>query len=293
MIVNVRDSAGQAVSISIPITLSGTALVTSQTVNTGAVTTITPPTAAGTYTLIATDSVPGRYALDEETITVGGPAGDGTLDVTTVGVPVNNQQTIEVTVENADGNAPAGEVVVTLRGPGISRTVDTSNGTGRAIITLPNTATYTLTLSADGYATREVTLSVSGVVQDDTQTQTRDTTTTLGGVARSVRIASDPFPSGPANTRLAQPLRVQVLDANNNGVANVRVTFEVISGRGQGRLSQRGSGQGIRALTDRNGNASGELHTIERWHEQSSGDCGRRYANGHIHNHGWGSCAEH
>ena len=95
---------------------------------------------------------------------------------------------------------------------------------------------------------------MSGVVQDDTETQTRDTTTTTGGVARSVRIASDPFPSGPANRQLAQPLRVQVLDANNRGVASVRVTFEVVSG--QGRLSQRGNGSAIRAQTDRNGNAS-------------------------------------
>ena len=253
VIVNALNSAGQTVSISIPITLSGTALVTSQPATTGAVTTIRPPTDPGTYTLIATDPG-GTYASDEETITVGGVSGDGTLDVTTVGVPVNNQQTIEVTLEDADGDAPTGEVVVTLRGPGISRTVDTRNGTGRAIITLPNTATYTLTLSADGYATREVTLSVSGVVQDDTETQTRDTTTTLGGVARSVRIASDPFPSGPANRRLAQPLRVQVRDANNRGVASVRVTFEVVSG--QGRLSQRGNGRAIRAQTDSSGNAS-------------------------------------
>ena len=254
VIVNARNSAGQTVSISIPITLSGTALVTSQTVNTGAVTTITPPTAAGPYTLIATDPA-GNYASATETITVEGPAGEGTLDVTTVGTPVDGQQTIEVTVEDADGEAPEGEVIVTLTGPGISRTVDTVNGTGRAIIRLPNTGTtYTLRLSADGYATRSVTLSVSGVVQDDTETQTRDTTPTPGGGARSVRIASEPFPSGTANRQLAQPMRVQVLDANNNGVSNVRVTFEVVSG--QGRLSQRGNGRAIRVQTDRNGNAS-------------------------------------
>ena len=251
VIVNALNSAGQAVSINIPVTLSGSALATSQTVNTGAVTTITPPTTPGSYTLIATDPA-GIYASDTETITVGGPSGEGTLDVTTVGVPVNGQQTIEVTLEDADGDAPAGEVVVRLTGPGISRTVDTLRGSGRAIIPLPNTATYTLRLSADGYATREVTLSVSGVVQDDTETQTRDTTP--AGGARSVRIASDPFPSGTANRRLAQPLRVQVLDANNRGVASVRVTFEVVSG--QGRLSQRGNGRAIRALTDPNGNAS-------------------------------------
>jgi len=251
VIVNALNSVGQAVSISIPITLSGTALATSQTVNTGAATTITPPTDPDTYTLIATDPA-GNYASDTETITVGGPAGEGTLNVTTVGVPVNNQQTIEVTVEDADGDAPAGEVVVTLTGPGISRTVDTFNGTGRAIITLPDTATYTLELSADGYATREVTLSVSGIVQDDTET--RDTTTTPGGEADSVRIANNPFPSGTANRQLAQPLRVQVLDANGNGVANVRVTFKLVSG--QGRLSQRGDGSGIRAQTDSSGNAS-------------------------------------
>ena len=91
VIVNALNSAGQAVSISIPITLSGTALVTSQTATTGAVTTITPPTTPGPYTLTATDPS-GIYASDTETITVGGPAGEGTLDVTTVGVPVNNQQ---------------------------------------------------------------------------------------------------------------------------------------------------------------------------------------------------------
>ena len=251
VIVSALNSAGQAVSSSIPITLSGTALVTSQPVNTGAVTTITPPTAADTYTLIATDPA-GTYASDTETITVGGPSGEGTLNVTTVGTPVNRQQTIEVTAQNADGTAPSGSVVVTLSGA-VSRTVDTLNGTGRAIITLPNTATYTLTLSADGYATRSVTLSTTGA---GTQPggSTPPPAQGSAGEADSVRIASDPFPSGPANTRLAQPLRVQVLDANGNGVANVRVTFEVVSG--QGRLSQRGNGRAVRANTDRNGNAS-------------------------------------
>jgi len=53
-------------------------------------------------------------------------------------------------------------------------------------------------------------------------------------------------------------LRARVLDANNNGVSNVRVTFRVLA-PGRGRLSQVGSGRGIRVNTDRTGYASASL----------------------------------
>ena len=212
--------------------------------------TLTLPTTAGNYILTATTTHP-DYTGDTETITVTLP---GTLLLEETGArSPNGGQNIRITVREVDGSLAVGTVIVTLSGA-VSRPVTTSNGVGVAPIVLPNTGrSHTITLTATGYTTQSFTLSATGGAPQPGGS-TPPPAQGSAGEADSVRIASDPFPSGTANRQLAQPLSARVLNANGNGVANVRVTFQVVSG--QGRLSQRGNGRAIRVQTDRNGNAS-------------------------------------
>ena len=55
------------------------------------------------------------------------------------------------------------------------------------------------------------------------------------------------------NTQLDSPLLVRVLDDDGDGVANARVIFRVISGRG--KLSERGNGRAVGVQTDSSGYA--------------------------------------
>ena len=65
-------------------------------------------------------------------------------------------------MRDSDSDLVDGAVSVTLTGPGISRTVETVNGTGAAVITLPAT-TATLTVRADGYSKADsITLTATG-----------------------------------------------------------------------------------------------------------------------------------
>ena len=59
------------------------------------------------------------------------------------------------------------------------------------------------------------------------------------------------------NTALDSPLLVRVLDDAGTGVADARVIFRVISGRG--RLSQRGNGRAIGVQTDSRGYARADF----------------------------------
>ena len=212
---------------------------------------VTLPDTAGSYNLSVSAT---GYANVTVPVTVGTATGTGTdtqpgtLTITTVGDRVGTQQQIRVTVRDAANALAVGAVTVTLTGALNPPTVSTLNGTGTVVATLPTaTGAHTLTVSATGYGTSSVTVPATGS-QPPAQQQPQPV-----GQASSIRLASEPFPSGTANTELAQPLRVQVLDANNNGVANVRVIFRVVSG--QGRLSQRGNGRAVAVQTNVSGEA--------------------------------------
>ena len=206
---------------------------------------------------------------DEYTFTVSGPTGFtsasatvtvesealGSLTIESVGTPVNGSQTIRVTVRDSDGDLAVVAVEVTLTGPGISRTVETVNGTGAAVITLPAT-TATLTVRADGYSADSITLTATGQTTTGTQTTTRGTP----GEADSIEIDGSRQLSGTVNQALR--LRVRVLDANDNGVADVRVTFRILA-PGRGRLSQRGNGRASQDQTDSRGYADATLTPLD------------------------------
>ena len=224
--------------------LSGTA-TTAQTVTTGTPVEITLPSAPADYTLIATDPN-GTFDSATITVTVSAP---GTLTLT-LGTRVGNQQPI--TVSAARGGSAQSGVNITITGGTTSTSRQTgTDGRASAIITLPTaTSAHTLTVRAPGYDTVQVTAAAPGQQPGDTS---QPTTRGTAGVADSIQISGQAFRTGTVNTQLDLPLSVRVLDDNNTGVANVRVTFRVRTG--QGRLSQRGNGRATAVETDQSGYA--------------------------------------
>ena len=235
------------------VTLSGTALTAPQTVVSGTATTITLPTAPADYTLQAI--VPG-YTVAQTTLTVAAPPQPGTLSIQRVGDRVGDQQAIRVTAQTAEGGVPSSTVLVTLTGATTpsSFTIPAGDGSRSLTVTLPSTtAAQVLTVSATGYGDDSVIVPAAGTGQ---QTGTPDTTRTVAGEADSIEIDGQRQRSGTVNQNI--PLRVQVTDANGNGVGNVKVTFRVLA-PGRGRLSQRGNGRAIQDTTDARGYASATL----------------------------------
>ena len=215
------------------------------------VTTLTLPDETGSHDIFATRS---EFTPAAGTVTVGAGA-LGTLTISPTGTAVNGVQTVSITARTAAGTIPSGSLTVALSGTGFTTTsAIVLNGTVNAGITLPTTAaTYTLTVSATGYNSASTLLTVG------TTTGTTTTTTTRGpaGEADSVEIDGSRQLSGTVDQ--AMRLRVRVLDANDNGVSDVRVTFRVLApGRGT-FAGARGNGRAVADQTDRNGYASANL----------------------------------
>ena len=251
--VTVTATDAQGANPPISVLLSGTALTTSRLVTAGTAETITLPTAPGDYTLLAT--APG-YTEGRITLTVAAPPQPGTLTINRVGDRVGGQQALRVTAATADGSVPSSAVRVTLSGVTLpqSLTIPAGDGSISFTATLPSTSeAHVVTATATGYNDDSVIVPAPTSGQ-----QTRDTTqpTTTGpvGVADSIEIDGDRQLSGT----LAQAMRfrARVLDANNNGVSGVAVTFRVLTpGRGT-FAGARGSGRAIRIDTDRTGYVS-------------------------------------
>ena len=204
-------------------------------------TTLTLPDDTGAYDIFATRS---GFTPAEGTVTVEAE-GLGTLTISPSGTPTNGEQRVNITARTSGGAIPAGAVPVTLSGTGFTTTRATVlTGTVSTNVTLPTTAaTYTLIVRATGYNPATTRLTVR-------------TTTTRGpaGVADSVEIDGQRQLSGTVNE--SEPLRVRVLDANDNGVEDVRVAFRVLA-PGRGTFSGgRGNRRGVTDETDRNGYAS-------------------------------------
>ena len=232
------------------VALSGTALTTPRVATTGTPETVTLPSTAGDYTLLAT--APG-FTVARVNLTVAAAPQPGTLTIERVGDRIGNQQSIRVTAQTSDGTPHSGDLTVTLTGAVNPPTVTTLNGRVAVIATLPTTTgAHVLTVSATGYGSDSVIIPAVTAQTADTS-QTRDTTV---GEADSLEIDGQRRRSGTVNE--AAPLRVRVLDANDNGVADVRVTFRVLA-PGRGRLSQRGNGRATQDQTDRRGYASANL----------------------------------
>ncbi len=239
--------------IGLDVTLRGTALPGGQqTVRSGTATTITLPTAAGDYTL---EAAADGFATVTETITVtaGAPprvpgrSQGGTLTVSKDGAQVGTQQPILVRATPA----PSRNLAFTVTNGGVSVGVGVilTTGTGQTAVTVPTTGLYVLTVSADGYTPAQSRFTAGA--------QPTDPTTDDAPEPSRIEISGSATYSGnPLNTALDDPLRVRVLDADDDPVADARVVFRVRTG--QGRLSQRGNGRAIAVQTDARGYARTE-----------------------------------
>ena len=219
--------------------------------------TLTLPATAGDYTLTATTTHP-DYTGDSETITVTLP---GTLSLELVGSENNGAHTLQVTVRNSVGTQVTTPVTVSLSGAGISRPV-TVTGSGNVPIALPTTAA-TLTASATGYNSGYLTLPARTTTPTTDTPPTPAPTPTPTPVSQPSRIniiGSATRSENTVNQQLDQPLLVEVLDDDGDGVEDVRVIFRVRTG--QGRLSQRGNGRAVVAETDSRGYARADYTPI-------------------------------
>ena len=235
------------------ITLSGSALTVSQTVTTGTAETITLPSAPDTYTLVATDPN-GTFNSGTAEVTVAAPA-LGTLSISPSGAAVNGVQNVSITARTADATIPSGALSVTLSGAGFTTTIATVlTGSVIHLIVLPTVAgTYTLTASATGYNSASTILVVGTTTPAPTTPASTTPAPTVTATPSSIQISGPAQRSGTVNQQLDSPLLVRVLGNGGTGVANARVIFRVISGRG--RLSDRGNGRAVGVQTDSSGYA--------------------------------------
>ena len=244
------NAQGTAVS-NLAATLSGTALSTPRSVVTGTSTTITIPSAPGTYTLQAIAS---GYTVGTGTITVATPTAPGTLLLTTVGDRSGTRQGIRVTASGR--TIPSGGLSVALHGVSTPRSVIIASGSTSVdrIATLPSaTGAHILYASAAGY-TNAPSITIPAVRTAAPPEQPEDPTPPPTSKTPSrISVSGLSAHSGTANTPLASPLSVRVVDASGIGVPDTRVTFRVRTG--QGRLSQRGNGRAIAIQTDTRGYA--------------------------------------
>ena len=207
-----------------------------------------------TSTLTLPDQV-GAYSL---TVFVGNTRYPVTVNVTAAPVqtgtltvrvdPFNGAPgtTATVTVTAADSSAQPANVTVTLSAVGgtlASSSVSTgTDGTATVSLTrgsTPGSGNY-VTASANNYDSVQGRFLITGSTPPTTTTPTTPTTPTTrapAGEPAYIDIYDGDGQSGPLNVQLQDALVVEVLDANENPVENVRVGFSVT--QGSGRLSPR------------------------------------------------------
>ena len=216
--------------------------------------TIVLPNRVGDYSLTVTATVAGLTTTDRRTIRVveadngaGSQTGTrGTLEIDTdVDGRLGDSRTVTVTATNTN-RTPAANVVVRLRvtsgGGSFSRASLTTgaNGTATTTFTRGNTVGSSYFISAtttpSGYNTADsrgvrITISRTGT------TPGTPGTTPPTGDADALDAYDGGNQTGALNTPLAEPLIVEVVDANDNPVENVRVRFRTTIG--SGRFSPR------------------------------------------------------
>ena len=214
-----------------------------------------PNTAGSTYSLtVSARGYDNRPITVTVTATAPVSTALGTLTVSRSGAPVGTQQQIIVRASPA----PSSDLPFTITRDGIrvGGGEITTAGLGRAIVTVPTTGSYVLSIKAVGYMTEQVTLTSTGqTVPTPTPIPTPTPTPTPTVVAEpsSIQISGPAARSGTVNQQLDAPLLVRVLDDVGTGVADARVIFRVISGRG--KLSERGNGRAVGVQTDSSGYA--------------------------------------
>ena len=202
------------------------------------------------YTFSATNP---NLARDTATVTVEEEeVALGRLSIVAVGAPLNGQQTVRITVRDSAGVLAVGAVSVTLTGTGVNRIVPTTNGSGAAVIPVPNT----VSVQAEGYRLATLTLTGTGqqeAADDEEDDEEEEEEVVTVSEPDSVSIVGPSQRDGTANTVLDAALIVEVVDEDGDAVADARVIFRVRTG--QGRLSERGNGRAIAVQTNSSGHA--------------------------------------
>ena len=196
-------------------------------------TTLTLPSTEGAYNLVVSIGVVRRTV----SVTVSSTAAETqtggrlVLEVPISGAP-NSPQTVRVTVIDADGNRVSGvniTLAITNDGGTFSPSRVTTNNVGTATsrLTLGSTAgnNYHVTATASNYQIVEKRISITGT--------SSDTTSRAAGEPDSIDVYNGDGQRGVPNVRLAEPLVVEVVDANDDPVSNVRVRFRTTIGSGR------------------------------------------------------------
>ena len=242
--VNAFNASRASVS-NVPVTLSAPGITFSPNpVQSGSSATFTFPS-SGTPTITATAT---NYTTATASITVTPPTEDTTATLTLSPSPLTGGPaatvTLSATVQDRTGSGVQGVgvqfVLSGASGGAVLNSIAITNNSGVAStqIVLPATSGGTVTASAtvDGTSlTQTAGITVTGGTGDTgtgTGTGTGDQEDTVS-LPSQLSIPGSSNLSGEINRRLAEELRVQVLDANNNGVSAETVFFRITEGRGR------------------------------------------------------------
>ena len=205
--------------------------------------TLTLPSAERQYTL--TVSMAGLTRTVTVTVSSTAPVTPtgGTVSVSSItpgsGAP-GTPSTVTVTATDEDGD-PVANVVVTLRitaggGTFSPATVTTgANGTATSTLTRGSTpsSNYFITASATGYTFQSGLSSGERLTITGTESPGGGSTPRDAGEADSIDVYDGNNQRGTPNSRLAEPLVIEVVDSNNRPVSRERVTFRTTRGSGQ------------------------------------------------------------
>ena len=249
-----RPGSTQTISVTASETAQVGNIVFGEFLNAGG--SASPSSNSGTFTSVLTlPSTEGQYDLvvgigsTRRTVTVtvsstapGTPTG-GTVSVSSItpgsGAP-GTPSTVTVTATDEDGD-PVANVVVTLRitaggGTFSPATVTTgANGTATSTLTRGSTpsSNYFITASATGYTFQSGLSSGERLTITGTESPGGGSTPRDAGEADSIDVYDGNNQRGTPNSRLAEPLVIEVVDSNNRPVSRERVTFRTTRGSGQ------------------------------------------------------------
>ena len=195
--------------------------------------TITAPITAN----VTLPSTPGQYKLSaaatgyqDATVDITVVAGTLSVLIDPVGGVFGTRSTVTVTATNAGGRARNVSVTlgITTGGGTLSPSLVTTNTNGTAISILTRGRAlgdnYFVTATADGYTQRSVLAAGERVVISETQISATGSTPPAqpgaSGVAAELNVDDGNQQVGSLNSRLAEPLVVEVVDANDNPVEN-------------------------------------------------------------------------
>ena len=214
--------------------------------------TLTLPSQAGSYSLSVFVNTT-RYPVTVTVTAAAQTGGNLTVRVEPFTGAPGTTATVTVTASTiaADSSAQPASVTVNLTATGgtLSRPSVVTGFDGTTTVTLTRGSTVSpenyVTVSATNYTTVRSRFIIAGPAGSDTTVGEAAEVTV--GAAADVDVYDGNNQDGSLNSRLADPLVVEVVDANDNPVEDVQVRFQVT--QGSGRFSPS------RPRTDRNGRA--------------------------------------